>query len=162
MDRDLPPGRSGEVIVSNVVNRGMVLLNYRLGDIVTLLPDRCECGRSLPLLSYPEGRTDDLLEFASGRTVHPQAIRSSFNEERSIWEYQVEQLTDTHFRVALLAAPACDSQATRQRVVDKLATVLGSGVRIDVEFVDTIDRTVGGKFAPVISRRARQRRESGR
>jgi hypothetical protein len=40
--------------------------------------------------------------------------------------------------------------------------VLGSGVRIDVEFVDTIDRTVGGKFAPVISRRARQRRESGR
>jgi hypothetical protein len=56
----------------------------------------------------------------------------------------------------------CESQATRQRVVDKLATVLGSGVRIDVEFVDTIDRTVGGKFAPVISRRARQRRESGR
>lgn len=161
-DRDLPRGRSGEVIVSNLVNRGMVLLNYRLGDIVTLLPDRCGCGRSLPLLSYPEGRTDDLLEFASGRIVHPQAIRSSFNEERSIWEYQVEQLTDTHFRVALLTAPACDAQATRQRVVDKLAKVLGSGVHIDIEFVDTIDRTVGGKFAPVISRRARQRRMAGR
>ena len=161
-DRDLPRGQSGEVIVSNLVNRGMVLLNYRLGDIVTLLPDRCECGRSLPLLSYPQGRTDDLLEFASGRIVHPQAIRSSFNEERSIWEYQVEQLTDTHFRVALLAAPSCDLQATRQRVVDKLATVLGSGVRIDVEFVDTIDRTVGGKFAPVISRRARQPGAAGR
>jgi phenylacetate-coenzyme A ligase PaaK-like adenylate-forming protein len=113
-------------------------------------------------LSYPEGRSDDLLEFASGRIVHPQAIRSAFNEERSIWEYQVEQLTDSHFRVALLAAPACDAQATRQRVVDKLAAVLGSGVRIDVEFVDTIDRTIGGKSAPVISRRARQRRAAGR
>jgi phenylacetate-coenzyme A ligase PaaK-like adenylate-forming protein len=91
--------------------------------------------------------------------VHPQAIRSAFNEERLIWEYQVEQLTDDHFRVAVLAAPACDRQATRQRVIDKLTTVLGSA-RIDVEFVESIDRTVGGKSAPVISRRARQRRQA--
>jgi len=158
--RDVPQGQSGEVIVSNLVNRGMVLLNYRLGDIVTLLPDRCECGRSLPLLSYPEGRTDDLLEFASGRIVHPQAIRSAFNQERLVWEYQVEQLTDDDFRVSLLASSACDRQATRQRVVDQLATVLGHA-RIDVQFVESIDRTVGGKFAPVISRRARERRQAG-
>ena len=142
--RDLAPGASGEIIVSNLVNRGMVLLNYRLGDIVKLLPDACECGRSLPLLSYPEGRTDDLIELASGRIVHPQAIRTLFNEERTIWEYQVEQLTDAHFRVALLAAPACDRDAVGQRVVDSLAGAVGSDARIDVEFVDAIDRTVGG------------------
>jgi hypothetical protein len=35
-------------------------------------------------------------------------------------------------------------------------------MRIDVEFVDTIDRTVGGKFAPIISRRTRQRRTAVR
>jgi phenylacetate-CoA ligase len=157
-DRDLPPGESGEVIVSNLVNRGMVLLNYRLGDIVTLLPARCTCGRSLPLLSFPQGRSDDLIELASGRIVHPQAIRGVFNEERLIWEYQVEQLTDTHFRVALLAAPACDKEASRHRVVENLEQVLGRGLRIDVAFVDSIDRTLGGKFAPVVSRRARQRR----
>ena len=161
-DRDLPRGQSGEVIVSNLVNRGMVLLNYRLGDIVTLLPDPCSCGRSLPLLSYPEGRTDDLLEFASGRIVHPQAIRGLFNEERLIWEYQVEQLTDARFRVALLAAPTCDRHAVSQRVVDKLVQLMGAGTRVDVEFVDTIDRTLGGKFAPVISRRARERRSAER
>jgi phenylacetate-CoA ligase len=156
--REVPPGASGEVIVSNLVNRGMVLLNYRLGDIVTMLPDACECGRSLPLLSYPEGRTDDLIELASGRIVHPQAIRTLFNEERTIWEYQVEQIADTHFRVALLAAPTCDRDAVGQRVVDRLSGVVGSAARIDVEFVDAIDRTLGGKTAPVISRRARQRR----
>jgi hypothetical protein len=31
-----------------------------------------------------------------------------------------------------------------------------------VEFVESIDRTFGGKFAPVISRRVRQRWEAGR
>ena len=157
-DRDLPQGESGEVIVSNLVNHGMVLLNYRLGDIVTLLPDRCECGRSLPLLSYPEGRSDDLIELASGRIVHPQAIRSLFNEERSIWEYQVEQLADTRFRVALLGAPACDREAVAQRVVDNLSLIVGNGACVEVEFVDAIDRTLGGKTAPVISHRGRQRR----
>lgn len=161
-DRDVGPGVSGEVIVSNLVNRGMVLLNYRLGDIVTMLPDRCECGRSLPLLSFPAGRSDDMIELASGRIVHPQAIRSLFNEERLIWEYQVEQLIDTHFRVALLAAPTCDRQAVPQRVADKLVQLMGTGARVDVEFVDTIDRTLAGKFAPVISRRARERQSAQR
>lgn len=156
--RDLAPGESGEVIVSNLVNGGMVLLNYRLGDIVALLPDPCACGRSLPLLSFPQGRSDDLIELESGRTVHPQAIRSLFNEERLIWEYQVEHVTDTHFRVALLAAPSCDRHAARARVAEKLAQVLGSGVTTDVEFVDAIDRTAGGKLAPVLSRPARARR----
>jgi len=132
-----------------------------LRDIVTLLPGGCECGRSLPMVSYPEGRSDDLIELASGRIVHPQAIRSVFNEERLIWEYQVEQLTDAHFRVVLLAAPTSDRQAAPRRIADKLASVLGSDAHIDVEFADAIDRTLGGKFAPVISRRARQRRAGG-
>ncbi|HEV7412979.1 MAG TPA: hypothetical protein VGP14_04915, partial [Casimicrobiaceae bacterium] len=56
------------------------------------------------------------------------------------------------------AAPACDRQSARDRVVDKLVAVVGRDVRVDVEFVDSIDRTIGGKSAPVISRRARQRR----
>ncbi|MGH8799237.1 MAG: phenylacetate--CoA ligase family protein, partial [Casimicrobiaceae bacterium] len=157
--RELAPDESGEVIVSNLVNRGMVFLNYRLGDIVALLPGRCPCGRSLPLLSYPQGRSDDLIELASGRIVHPQGIRSLFNEERLIWEYQVEHVTDTHFRIALLAAPSCDRQATQERVVTKLEQVLGRAV-VDVRFVDALDRTIGGKFAPVISHRARARREA--
>jgi phenylacetate-CoA ligase len=157
-DRALPLGESGEVIVSNLVNRGMVLLNYRLGDIVRLLPDPCECGRTLPLLSYPEGRSDDLIELASGRIVHPQAIRTLFNDERTVWEYQVEQRVAGDFRIALLAAPACDRQAVRERVVAKLSGLLGGVVRIDVEFVAAIDRTLGGKSAPVLSRRARQTR----
>lgn len=156
--RELPCGQSGEVIVSNLVNRGMVLLNYRLGDMVTLLPDRCECGRSLPLLSYPEGRSDDLIELASGCVVHPQAIRSLFNDERTIWEYQVEQRSDGRFRASLVAAAACDRPAAAKRVADKLTHLLGSDARIEVEFVDAIDRTLGGKTAPVISHRARQGR----
>lgn len=41
--------QKGEMMISNPVNQGTVLLNYRLGDIATLSRQRCSCGRSLPL-----------------------------------------------------------------------------------------------------------------
>lgn len=44
----LAPGDPGEIVVSNLVNRGTVLLNYRLGDEVSAVPEACRCGRTLP------------------------------------------------------------------------------------------------------------------
>ena len=155
MGRALPASESGEVIVSNLVNCGTVLLNYRLGDIAMLLPGECPCGRSLPLLSFPQGRSDDLIELGSGRILHPQAIRNLFNDEGLIWEYQVVHLADMRFRISLLAAPNCDRTTTRQRIATKFEHMLGSGISIEIAFVNTIDRTAGGKFRPVISQRAR-------
>jgi len=149
--RTLPAGESGEVIVSNLVNGGTVLLNYRLGDIAALLPGCCPCGRALPLLSYPQGRSDDLIRLASGRIVHPQVVRNLFNDEELVWEYQVVHQAGARFRIALLAAPQCDRAATRQRVEAKFARVFGHDVDTNVVFVDAIDRTAGGKFRPVIS-----------
>src|SRR4029453_5918980 len=39
----LPDGESGDVVVSNLVNRATVLLNYRLGDLSRLLAESCPC-----------------------------------------------------------------------------------------------------------------------
>jgi phenylacetate-CoA ligase len=161
-DRTLAAGESGEVIVSNLVNGGTVLLNYRLGDIAARLPKPCPCGRSLPLLSYPQGRSDDLIELASGRIVHPQGIRNLFNDEESIWEYQVAQESADRFRVSLLAAPTIDQAAVRQRLAAKFARLLDADCTIECVFTDTIDRTAGGKFRPVISWRTRQKLDAAR
>lgn len=155
--RTLPAGESGEVIVSNLVNGGTVLLNYRLGDIAALQCGQCHCGRSLPLLSFPQGRSDDLIKLASGHIVHPQGIRNLFNDEELILEYQVVHQTDTHFRVSLLATPTCDHASTRQRIEAKLAGVFGDNITTDIAFVTSIDRTAGGKFRPVISLLQRER-----
>ncbi|MBI5395358.1 MAG: phenylacetate--CoA ligase family protein [Verrucomicrobia bacterium] len=151
----LPPGESGEVVVSNLVNGGMVLLNYRLGDIATLLPEPCPCGRTLPLLSFPQGRSDDLIELPSGRVLHPQAIRAVFFDRMGVLEYQVVHEEGVRFRVSLLTAPTCDRAATRERVAERFEEYVGAGVVTEIRFVDSIDRTAGGKFRSIISQRAR-------
>jgi phenylacetate-CoA ligase len=149
----VPTGTSGEVVVSNLVNRGTVLLNYRLGDVAAALPDRCPCGRSLPLLSPPPGRTDDVIELPSGALVHPQAVRILFTGEREIWEYQVTQQGPARFRVDVVAARGCDRAATAARVARRFAERFGAGVTADVRFVDQVARTAQGKLRVVLSTR---------
>ena len=55
-----PSGRSdgfGDVIVTDLLNRAMPLIRYRIGDVAALSPaSRCRCGRALPRLSRVEGR----------------------------------------------------------------------------------------------------------
>ena len=149
--RTLSPGTSGAVVVSNLVNRGTVLLNYRLDDIAAVLPEPCPCGRSLPLLSLPAGRTDDLIELDSGGLMHPQVIRDLFTDERGVWQYQVIQETPRRFRVDLVVARGCDRPALAARVARKFALRFGAGMTTEVRFVDDVARTTQGKVRAVLS-----------
>jgi phenylacetate-CoA ligase len=144
-------GEDGDVVISNLVNRATVLLNYRLGDIAALCPEPCPCGRSLPLLSFLQGRTDDWLELPSGRMVHPQAIRTIFTNEEEIWQYQVVYVRDTHFRVLIMAGERCDHQQAQARITEGFRRVFGQQVTLEISFVDEIERTARGKVRPVIS-----------
>ena len=149
--RDLPVGETGEVVVSNLVNPATVLLNYRLGDLAAFLPEECLCGRSLPMLSFTPGRTDDLITLPSGRIIHPQAVRTIFTVEEQVWQYQIVQHSNTQFSIKIVASRMADRQKLKERVTAKFAERFGSEVSTDISFVDSIDRTASGKFKPVIS-----------
>jgi len=149
----VPPGQPGDVIVSNLVNRAMVFLNYRLGDIAALVPEPCPCGRTLPLMSYPIGRRDDWVELPTGERLHPQAVHTLLREESAVWQYQVTQESPLSFRVSLLAKESCDRERTRVRLTAKFAQAFGDKAHIDVVFVSSIPRTAAGKIRPVISLR---------
>jgi phenylacetate-CoA ligase len=142
---------SGDVVISNLVNRGTVLLNYRLGDIATLLPDPCSCGRTLPLLSFLEGRTDDWITLPDGRLLHPQAIRIIFTAEQSVWQYQVVQQAPAQFSVAVIAADDCDRTQLQARLVAQFRNTFGEDSHITVSFVSDLPRTARGKVRPVIA-----------
>jgi len=149
--QDLPVGETGEVVVSNLVNPATVLLNYRLGDLAAFLPEKCLCGRSLPMLSFTPGRSDDLITLPSGRIIHPQAVRTIFTVEEQVWQYQIVQHANTRFGIKIVASKVADRQKLKERVAAKFAERFGSEVSTDISFVDSIDRTASGKYRPVIS-----------
>jgi phenylacetate-CoA ligase len=154
---ELPDGASGEVAVSNLVNRGTVLLNYRLGDLASKVPSECPCGRNMPLLSYLEGRADDWLESVSGERIHPQAARSLFTPETEVWRYQVRQRHPSAFDVVAVVADGCDREALRTRLVRGFVERFGEDATIDIAFVESLPRTAGGKVRRVVSAQASAR-----
>jgi phenylacetate-CoA ligase len=142
--REVPIGESGQVVVSNLVNRGTVLLNYMLGDLARRLPEPCGCGRTLPLLSHVEGRSTDWLRSVSGRPIHPQTLRGILREVVGVRRFQLVQERPGHVRVVTVAAPEADREAIRSQVVDE-ARRLPDPLDAEVQFSETLPRTEGGK-----------------
>jgi len=149
---DVPEGETGEVVLSNLVNRGTVLLNYRLGDIASIMPGPCSCGRSLPLLSFIPGRTSDLITLPDGRRVHPQRVSMIIGWDRSVLQYQIEQDSMNHLTVRLIETAGSDIKKTARQIEKGFLEAFGKDMRITVEFVDFLDTTEGGKHRVVISR----------
>lgn len=149
--QNLPAGEQGEVVISNLINRGTVLLNYRLGDVASVLSEPCKCGRSLPLLTFPDGRSDDWIQHPSGEKLYSKFIRTIFAREPQIWQYQVVQKRDLSFEISIVASKACNQRETTERVRDEFLKSLGPTVETQISFVDSIPRTANGKVKPIIS-----------
>lgn len=151
LERDVIEGGVGELVISNLVNPAMVLLNYRMGDLVNLVPGRCPCGRTLPVLAFPAGRADDLVELPSGRIVHPLTVKAIFVKEPNVRQYQIEQHSATRFTANIVVDPAADRDELRSRLHAILSGYMGVDVDVDVRFVDAIDRTAAGKSRTLLS-----------
>jgi phenylacetate-CoA ligase len=145
------PDEPGEVVVSNLVNRGTVLLNYRLGDVATAIAEPCECGRNLPLLSYLERTKLAWLDLGDGLAVHAQLLRRVLYRAHGIWSFQIVQVSPREFHVRLVATRECDRTGTGERVARGLREHLPDGVAIRLEFVQELPRGPSGKIQPIVA-----------
>jgi phenylacetate-CoA ligase len=144
------PGTAGEVVVSSLRNRALVLLNYRLGDLAILSPELCHCGRSLPLLERLEGRRTEIITLADGRTISSLTLEAMFRHElRPALKIQIAHDEPGHIRWRVVPFADIDRESLVASVRVK-AEELGPGNRVSVEFVDDIPSSSAGKLRKVI------------
>lgn len=150
--RALPDGETGSVVVSNLVNRATVLLNYRIGDRAAWLGEACRCGRSLPRMSLPEGREEDWVEDLEGRRAHPQAVTTLFTDETEVRAYQVVQRSPGNFDLLLIGSPGVDRESVEARLRTKFTERFGPRTVVEPRWVETLERSTSGKVRAVIRR----------
>ncbi|MBI5395357.1 MAG: phenylacetate--CoA ligase family protein [Verrucomicrobia bacterium] len=144
---DSPPGQFGEVVVSNLCNRAMVLLNCRLGDRAAFATAPCPCGRSLPLLQSLEGRCSEVIEMASGRTMSACVLGTLFEHElHEVLAAQATQPAKGVICWRLVSLPGTDREALRARILAKAPSILEPGTKVSIEFVEKIPTGPGGKL----------------
>ncbi len=71
----LPDGSQGELVLTTLCREGMPLLRYRTKDITTIIPNKCECGRTHRRITRITGRVDDMF-IVRGVNIFPQQIET--------------------------------------------------------------------------------------
>jgi phenylacetate-CoA ligase len=81
--RRLGPGERGELVFTTLTREAMPVVRYRSGDIATLDPSPCPCGRTLVRMSKVLGRKDDMLVIR-GVNVYPSEVEAVLVAEHGV------------------------------------------------------------------------------
>ncbi|MCX6094138.1 MAG: hypothetical protein NTY63_04845 [Candidatus Bipolaricaulota bacterium] len=149
--RDVPAGQTGEIVISNLINRATVILNYRQGDRGALAPGPCRCGRTLPLLERLEGRTSEVLRLADGREVLDNVLVHACKEVlKGVIQFQIVEERPGSFRWRIVPATGVDREDLVAALRAHAFDVLGPKDVLVVEVVDRIEVPEGGKLLHVV------------
>ena len=149
---DSAPGEIGEVVISNLYNRAMVLLNYKMDDLGSLAVEPCPCGRSLPVLNHLEGRRSDLLELPGNRSMSALTLEGYCRHElKPTLQVQIQQFQKNEITWRIVPFSDTNLKELQRQLIEKTCSVVGENVKVDVEFVPDIPRTPQGKFQKVLS-----------
>ena len=146
----LPPGESGEIVVTHLATREFPFIRYRTGDIGVLRSRPCPCGRGLPMLDEIEGRSTDFVIAEDGTVMHGLALIYVLRDLPEIGAFKIVQESRQKVRVQIVpAAPL--TPAVEARISEGFRARLGKGVDVRIEPVDEIMPEKSGKFRYVVS-----------
>ena len=148
---DVAPGGRGRIVVSNLFNRATVLLNYGLGDVVTVGRGRCPCGRTLPILECVDGRSNDWIALPDGGREHPWELVDVLEAVPGTIQVQLVQEALRRFVVRALPVRADGAAAVSRGLADALRRRLGADLEVSVELVERMPAGPTGKVRNVIS-----------
>jgi len=149
-NRQLGDGETGKIIVSNLINRSFVLLNYELGDEGRIVPGDCGCGRKLRVLDLEVSRVADQVELKGGIKVHPVTFLEVLDYEKAIWQHQAVQKSGHEFDVLLVVDPNADRDAIERGLHKGFENWFAGRISVDIKFVERIEPTPGGKHRSLV------------
>jgi len=162
-----PPGHEGELVLTSLTKEALPMLRYRTGDVTSLDPAPCPCGRTTVRIARIKGRSDDMLVI-KGVNVYPSQLEAALlavedvaphyqllvdrTHEFPTLEVQVEPTEGVARRWGGFDATRPEAMALSARVSERLRGYLGVNPRIEIVPPKTIARSEG-KAVRVIERR---------
>jgi phenylacetate-CoA ligase len=157
----LPDGCEGELVLTTLSKQAMPMIRYRTRDITTILPDQCECGRTLRRIARIGRRSDDML-IIRGVNVFPSQVETALLQiEGTLPHYQILLTRDSgldQMEVKVEVTPQmftdkiCALQELQTKIQASLDRILGIRVRVALVEAHSIERSEG-KAKRVIDRR---------
>lgn len=138
-----------ETVVTDLDNDVMPIIRYRVGDVISLEPSACPCGRTSPVITSIAGRTTNrIIRLPNGREEHAvmfaHIVEQLHSQGYEIAQFRVIQLTLQSFRFVLDGVPESQHRRLSHLVAETVASRLGADITTEVRFED-IDLVRGKK-----------------
>lgn len=139
------------IIGTNYTNYAFPLIRYDIGDLAGLEDpeNKCPCGRPGRLVKSIDGRKEDFVLTTDGRRIGrlDHIFKDMVNvKECQIFQENVERIV---FRVV---RGRKYTEKDEQKLLHEARIRLGKQIVIDIDYVETIERTKQGKLRFVISK----------
>jgi phenylacetate-CoA ligase len=117
----VPDGEEGELVFTSLTKEAMPVIRYRTGDIASIIPDPCQCGRTHKRISRIKGRIDDML-IIRGVNVFPSEIESAL--------LQFEELVP-HYQLIISREGALDKVTLKVEINEKIYKSINQNLEHD-------------------------------
>lgn len=148
--RPVAPGKSGEIVVTDLYSHEAPFIRYATGDLGALSDRECPCGRPLPLLESIEGRSNDSVVTPDGRVINSLALVYPVREVEGIEQFKICQKAADCFHIQIVAARNFHKSA-EDRIRRGWAELLRAPVHVTFEYVPELPKERSGKFRHVVS-----------
>ena len=140
----------GDLVITDLHNRVMPFIRYRISDRAIVSKRKGACGRGLPLLQEIIGRSFEIIEFPNGNKVGGTFWTFVLKSEPGIKEFQVVQKDIDHIQINNTPDETA-SLRFFDGFIQKIHEYSGFDLKIIFNKVDEIPLTRGGKYCFVVS-----------
>jgi phenylacetate-CoA ligase len=144
------PGEKGELIVTSLCNYAMPFIRYRIEDIGVPSDEKCACGRGLPLMASIEGRVGDFVISDDGTMTPSEFFPHLIKDAKGIKQFQIVQKSRRKLVFRIVKGSGYTDKEIDE-IVEKIKKQVGSGMEVELEFMESIPVTSAGKRLFVIS-----------
>lgn len=145
------PGEFAHITVTDLLNRAMPLIRYRVEDIGVPSDRFCSCGRGLPLMEKVVGRRADFLTAPDGTKVAGiSLIENTLTRLPGIAQMQIVQQSLDLIVLRLVPGPDF-SAATEHALVKYFKSLFGMSAHIEISLVPEIPPEPSGTYRFAIS-----------
>ena len=141
-----------EMVVTSFRSNGTPLIRYRIGDKLSFKEGKCECGNVNPLVEDISGRKVDFLYSEERGPISlshlsdvikgmPNCVQETQFIQKNINFIIVKLVIDKNFFIT----------EHEDKIKSQLKYRFGKNMKIELQYIDKINRTDGGKFQLIIN-----------
>ncbi len=142
---------TGKVLTTDLFNKSMPLINYDVGDILTISDEQCKCGRNQMIAKEILGRVQSVITLDNGRSLTGPGWTILF-KDRNVKKYRLRQIDGKSIEADIVKGRNYNEKIEEPIIFNDFYKHAGKDTSLKINYVDDIDNSNSGKATYFIAK----------